>query len=160
MSMLQACRTNAEIRPSYRLLRSSSGDCLAQSQNFLPEHGAGAMNYRRFTDTRGELWEAWEVHPTAVERRVNADRRAKARLETDRRKHQEYRLEVPRELSSGWLAFQKGATKLRVTPIPEGWQSLTDHELTVLMAQSAESAQVLSFPTNGIAFGGPSEMAE
>jgi hypothetical protein len=115
------------------------------------------MTYRRFTDTQGELWEAWEVHPTAVERRVNADRRAKARLESDRRKHQEYRLEVPRELSSGWLAFQKGATKLRVTPIPAGWQNLTDIELTELMAQSSENAQILSFPTPAVSESGVSE---
>lgn len=118
------------------------------------------MTHRRFTDTRGEVWEAWEVHPSAVERRVNADRRAKARLETDRRKHQEFRLEVPRELSSGWLALQKGATKLRVTPIPDGWKSLTDLELAELAARSSQNVQILPFPTNGFAAGGSNEVAE
>jgi hypothetical protein len=95
------------------------------------------MTYRRFTDSQGGLWEAWEVHPTVVERRVNADRRANARPDGDRRRLQEFRLEVPRELARGWLAFQKGATKIRVTPIPEGWTSLTDLELTALMARSS-----------------------
>jgi hypothetical protein len=102
------------------------------------------MTYRRFTDSQGGLWEAWEVHPTAVERRVNADRRAKARLEADRRKQQEYRLEIPRELSKGWLAFQKGATKIRVSPIPEGWAKLTDLELAELAARSSQNAQAVS----------------
>ena len=44
------------------------------------------MSYRRFSDMNGGSWEAWEVHPTAVERRVNADRRARPRSEPDRRK--------------------------------------------------------------------------
>ena len=33
------------------------------------------MTYRRFIDPQGGLWEAWEVHPLVVERRVNAERR-------------------------------------------------------------------------------------
>ena len=106
------------------------------------------------------MWEAWEVHPTAVERRVNADRRAKARLESDRRKGHEFRLQVPSELSSGWLAFQKGATKHRVTPIPDGWENLTDLELLELVARSSQNAQILSFTASGIASGARSELGE
>jgi hypothetical protein len=117
------------------------------------------MVYRRFTDPQGALWEAWEVHPSAVERRVNADRRARARLEPDRRKQQEFRLEIPRELSSGWLAFQKGATKIRVTPIPEGWATLTDVELTKLLTRSLENPQPVSFSTPSVGDQGFSERA-
>ena len=28
------------------------------------------MSYRQFRDDQGESWEAWEVHPAAVERRL------------------------------------------------------------------------------------------
>jgi len=87
----------------------------------------------------GGSWEAWEVHPTAVERRVNADRRAHPRTEADRRRNREFRLVIPRELSDGWLAVQGKATKLRLTPIPDGWMNLSDRELADLVARSSIS---------------------
>ena len=102
------------------------------------------MTYRRFTDPHGGLWEAWEVHPLVVERRVNAERRMNARDEGDRRKQQEFRLVIPRELSRGWLAAQSAAAKVRLSPIPEGWMHLSDHELADLVVRSATSEQAAS----------------
>jgi hypothetical protein len=102
------------------------------------------MTYRRFTDMNGGAWEAWEVHPTAVERRVNADRRAQPRTEPDRRRNREFRLVIPRELSDGWLAVQGAATKLRLAPIPVGWMDLSDHELVQLVARSSKPEQQAS----------------
>jgi hypothetical protein len=103
------------------------------------------MTYRRFNDPQGGVWGAWEVHPLAVERRVNAERRANPREDSDRRRGQhEFRLVIPRELSAGWLAVQGASIKVRVTPIPDGWMSLSDHELSELVARSARSAQAAS----------------
>ena len=102
------------------------------------------MSYRRFTDPQGGVWEAWEVHPMAVERRVNAERRLNSRDEGDRRKQQEFRLVIPRELSRGWLAVQSAAAKVRLSPIPDGWMHLSDHELVDLVARSSTSAQAAS----------------
>ena len=103
------------------------------------------MTYRRFNDAQGCAWEAWEVHPLAVERRVNAERRAIARDESDRRRRQqEFRLVIPQELSQGWLAVQGGTTKIRLTPIPEGWMHLTDQQLAELVARATKSAQAAS----------------
>ena len=95
------------------------------------------MSYRRFSDSDGGAWEAWEVHPLAVERRVNAERRSLFRGDPDRRRQQEFRLVIPRELSDGWLAVQGCAMKLRVTPIPDGWMHLSDRELAELVARCA-----------------------
>ena len=95
------------------------------------------MSYRRFSDMNGGSWEAWEVHPTAVERRVNADRRSQPRNEPDRRRNREFRLVIPRELSDGWLAVQGAATKVRLAPIPAGWMQLSDHELVELVARTS-----------------------
>ena len=99
------------------------------------------MSYRRFIDTNGVSWEAWEVHPTAVERRVNADRRAQPRREPERRKNGEFRLVIPQELSGGWLAIQGTATKVRLAPIPDGWMNLSDAELAALVARSSQWRQ-------------------
>ena len=95
------------------------------------------MSYRRFSDVNGGSWEAWEVHPTAVERRVNADRRAQPRDEPDRRRNREFRLVIPRELADGWLAVQGAEMKIRLAPIPDGWMWLSDVELVELVARTA-----------------------
>jgi len=103
--------------------------------------GAVAMSYRRFTDSEGRAWEAWEVHPVAVERRMNLERRAQSRGTDDRRQRPEFRLVIPRELRSGWLALQDRSARIRLTPIPDGWMHLSDEELAVLVARARESDQ-------------------
>jgi hypothetical protein len=102
------------------------------------------MSYRRFTDSSGRSWEAWEVHPSAVERRINKDRRSAPRAETDRRRQQEFRLVIPHELSGGWLALQGTQEKIRVAPIPEGWMALSDDDLAALVARAAGGSNLES----------------
>jgi hypothetical protein len=91
------------------------------------------MSYRRFTDADGRTWEAWEVHPSIIERRMNADRRSEPRESVDRRTSKEFRLVIPRELREGWLALQGTSEKLRLSPIPDGWMHLSDEELAGLV---------------------------
>jgi hypothetical protein len=95
------------------------------------------MSYRRFMDGTGKQWEVWEVHPSAVERRMMADRRKTPRSGPDRRNRREFRLIMPAELRDGWLAFQGGAKKVRLAPIPNGWVHLSDDELEKLAQQAA-----------------------
>jgi len=97
------------------------------------------MSYRRFNDSEGRAWEAWEVHPAAVERRVNTERRGSARPSApDRRRLSEFRLVIPRELQRGWLALQAQSEKLRLAPIPDGWMHLSDEELRILVERAAD----------------------
>jgi hypothetical protein len=91
------------------------------------------MSYRQFKDGEGRAWEAWEVHPAVVERRMQVERRNQARPSSDRRGQREFRLVMPRELRAGWLAVQRGDAKLRVAPVPDGWMHLTDAELAELV---------------------------
>ncbi|HXT15588.1 MAG TPA: hypothetical protein VN706_08160 [Gemmatimonadaceae bacterium] len=95
------------------------------------------MSYRRFTDSEGSSWEAWEVHPATVERRLNSERRVRSRETFDRRRTREFRLVIPRELSGGWLALQGHSRKIRLTPIPDGWVHLSDDELAALVEREA-----------------------
>lgn len=98
-----------------------------------PRSDAVEMTYRRFTDSEGSAWEAWEVRPTTLERRMNADRRERERDAVDRRRAREFRLVIPRELSAGWLALQGRSRKIRLSPIPEGWMHLSDEQLAALV---------------------------
>lgn len=94
------------------------------------------MSYRRFNDSEGRSWEAWEVHPSAVERRISRDRRAAQRQTMERRKTHEFRLNIPSELSAGWLALQGRDSRLRLSPIPDGWEHLSDEELCRLVMRA------------------------
>jgi len=102
------------------------------------------MSYRRFTDEQGRTWEAWEVHPSTVERRLSSERRARARATTERRQQHEFRLVIPSELRDGWLAFQGSYEKLRLAPIPEGWMALSDDELAGLVVRAGQRARQAS----------------
>jgi hypothetical protein len=102
------------------------------------------MTYRRFVDGQGREWEAWEVHPSAVERRLNAERRTRPRGSPDRRQRREFRLVMPPELQSGWLAFQAASRKVRLAPIPPGWMHLSDDELALLVQRATRRSRPFS----------------
>lgn len=95
-----------------------------------------AMGYRRFDDDEGREWEVWEVHPALVERRLNADRRDASQQNAEGRRVGEIRFPIPRELDGGWLAFQSGTEKRRLSPIPTQWMTLSDEDLLVLLRRA------------------------
>jgi hypothetical protein len=97
------------------------------------------MSYRRFKDADGRTWEAWEVHPAAIERRLQAERRRAPRDETNRRRHFDVRLVIPPALQAGWLALEGSSTKIRLAPIPSGWMALSDEDLAELVEHAARS---------------------
>lgn len=77
------------------------------------------------------------MHPAAVERRVNAERRRATRMTPmERRRFRDLRLVIPRELRDGWLALQGTEGKMRIAPIPEGWMHLSDEQLVRLVNHS------------------------
>lgn len=92
--------------------------------------------HRQFEDEVGRTWDVWEVHPSAVERRVNEERRKQDRNTPDRRQNQDIHFPMPRELAEGWLAFQSGEERLRLAPIPDGWSRMSDDELRALRGRA------------------------
>jgi hypothetical protein len=98
------------------------------------------MAHRTFRDDEGREWDAWEVVPTAVERRLarnGATRRAMA----ERRRVQQNRVLVPDELQRGWLAFQSGTDRKRLTPIPRGWAEMSEAALNDLLKRADQRAR-------------------
>jgi hypothetical protein len=95
------------------------------------------MPYRTFIDEAGATWQVWEVRPARVERRMRERRLAQVpfggperRRGTDRRLRAEQRIFLGEELAQGWLAFHAGIEKRRYAPIPDGWQGMTQKELS------------------------------
>jgi hypothetical protein len=136
-------KSNSEHTGAGAPARGSAGApfaCVAQSVHHT---GAVDMSYRRFTDSEGRAWEAWEVHPLAVERRMNTTR-SDVSPDAERRAGGEFRLVIPRALRDGWLTFQASTQTVRLAPIPSGWAHLSDEELSVLVAQANTKPELVS----------------
>ncbi len=98
------------------------------------------MAHREFIDTDGVEWQAWEVIPSAGERRGSGERRFGARDRGDRRVRQETPVKMEDGLANGWLVFESANEKRRLHPIPAGWSTLSAAGLAEL-ARSAEAAR-------------------
>ena len=81
----------------------------------------------------GRAWDVWEVYPSAVEQRMSGEYPAVDGGAPTPEKR-EVRIRVPSALQDGWLAFQSGTDRRRLTPIPERWVTLDDAELVRLLA--------------------------
>ena len=86
------------------------------------------MAYRTFLDSDGVEWHAWDVLPKAVERRV-AERRIfeevvsfPERRLADRRQTDGCGTPLTSGLREGWLCFDAGGDRRRLSPIPKDWE--------------------------------------
>ena len=85
-------------------------------------------------DENGVAWEAWDVHPTHLERRHGEG--SWAEPEDRRQLDGGPRAQVREEYAHGWLAFQSREERRRLVPIPPGWTDLDDQALADLCARA------------------------
>ena len=100
------------------------------------------MALRTFMDSTGAEWDAFDVIPRPDERR-NYDRRtpAEQRADEDEKREAEERRQNDRRLTvggrsplasgvrEGWLCFERGDDRRRLSPIPADWQRCSDADL-------------------------------
>jgi hypothetical protein len=112
---------------------------------------------RSFRDETGTEWIVWAVRPQReterhLERRQHADRRTSAAPATIIERRRGGGAERRRQLAGrgivvhhpeGWLTFQTGTARRRLSPIPDGWDEGSDADLARLLA-SAEAARPAS----------------
>jgi hypothetical protein len=83
------------------------------------------------------MWDVWQVHPAAAERRFSARRvQDEERLDTaerrtglDRREERLTRATIAAEFAYGWLCFETAGEKRRLAPVPEGWDRADDETI-------------------------------
>lgn len=73
------------------------------------------MAYRTFASPDGAIWTAWCVAPDRPE------------CWNERAAHF-----LPAGMTGGWLCFESGEDKRRLSPAPVGWAEITDSELWAL----------------------------
>lgn len=74
---------------------------------------------RQFTDADGAMWAAWAVLPHG------RHRLAAVRLSGD--------------LQHGWITFESGIRKRRLSPIPAGWEHFDEPGLRALLRQAQDA---------------------
>jgi hypothetical protein len=99
------------------------------------------MAHRQIMDDAQCLWDVWEVNPASVARKVTEERRSQPGARTPRKA---MRIVVADELREGWLTFQCETERRRITPIPLGWEAMTDDELLGLLARATPVARARS----------------
>lgn len=95
------------------------------------------MPYRQFTDKTGTEWQVWDIVPQLTERRLSeGDRRLApaTSVEEERRRAQRRIAHTRRAVLSGsfaqgWLCFDNGSDKRRLTPVPDDWTTCPDDRL-------------------------------
>ena len=95
------------------------------------------MAYRVFIDSSGVEWQAWDVLPKAVERRIG-NRRACREPQSfaDRRRVERRQIDgrwtpLTSGLRDGWLCFDAAAAgeRRRLSPVPPNWESCESPQL-------------------------------
>lgn len=102
-----AAERAVSIRRRARAEERSSAGATAAMSDILGEV-AVPDTHRVFEDAAGVTWDAFAVHPSA-------EAAGKARL--------------PGPFQRGWLSFDSGEERRRLSPIPEGWQTMSDASL-------------------------------
>lgn len=93
------------------------------------------MRLRNYKDESGREWNVWDVPPRFSPGRSGSDRRTQQQpgFSPERRITPERRRTVaPPEWVYGWVCFQHGDEKLRLCPLPKGWETASDRELDEL----------------------------
>jgi len=77
------------------------------------------MAYRTFPGPDGAPWNAWSIAPD--------------RPESWNLKAAHF---LPTGMTDGWLCFECGDDKRRLSPVPAGWDELADEELRAMCASA------------------------
>lgn len=101
---------------------------MASSLLCIPPDEVERMGYRIFVDSNGVEWQAWDVLPKAVERRM-ANRRAgpepvgfPERRRLERRQVNGRWTPLTSGLRDGWICFDSAIARRRLSPIPRDWE--------------------------------------
>ena len=122
-----------------------SPQCLTTGKNFAAfsvyphDDARNPVTHRTFKDRQGRIWDVWQVHPSAAERRF-VQRRTREEDRTDsseRRSGKERRTgaakkaraTIAEEFTYGWLCFECVDEKRRLAPVPEGWDRADDETI-------------------------------
>jgi hypothetical protein len=90
------------------------------------------MALRTFTDSRGGEWQVWNILPMFATGN-ESDCSEPGEVENGSRRPGEFHTPG---LATGWLCFDNGVEKRRLSPIPDGWEDAPDITLEALCRQA------------------------
>jgi len=90
------------------------------------------MGFRTFRDPEGREWQAWDVVP-------GRDGEVGTRSQKF----------LPPEMADGWLCFEAGDQKRRLSPCPPGWEESDDAGIHALCQDAQPVAPRRTAPAAG-----------
>jgi len=111
-------------------IRRKAKSALPESMSVTGETARASLesdptNHRVFADAAGVTWDAFAVHPSA-------DAGGRARL--------------PEPYQRGWLSFDCGTERRRLSPIPDDWATMNDDALRAACARAEPASRRLTPP--------------
>ena len=114
------------------------------------------MPYRTFEDSAGTEWQVWDVVPRLTERRKDAERRVDItpiafadRRRDERRLTTAHRAVLRGTYAHGWLCFDNGKDKKRLSPIPDDWTVCDEDTLEAYLRAGDMVKGRISFELGG-----------
>lgn len=87
------------------------------------------MAHREFIDSIGRRWDVWSVVPEFAERRTGQSVEQQV---AERRRRDEFRVQLGPEWAKGWLAFSTAGERKRLVPYPPNWIDMSGEQLEAL----------------------------
>ncbi len=115
------------------------------------------MSYRLFEDSKRTEWQVWDIVPRLEERRKAAETERRVgikvipfadRRRTSRRVANTRRTLLRGSYAQGWLCFESGKEKRRLSPIPDDWTTCDEETIEGYLNEG----QIVSSPGRIIAF--------
>jgi hypothetical protein len=110
------------------------------------------MALRTFVDSMLREWSAFDVIPRDNERRQRERRSADDSESFDDRRDADRRLTIggqatlASQASEGWLCFERGIDRRRLTPIPNDWEHCTDQQLEAYCSKAKPVHRLFASP--------------
>lgn len=103
------------------------------------------MPLREFADSLGQVWQAWDTHPTAIGHSAKGESAFTRFVASTAKREGREATTVREQYAEGWLTFRFDNARRRLAPIPAGWDGADDLTLQRYL-DSAIDAPEVSWP--------------
>jgi hypothetical protein len=84
------------------------------------------MPLREFADAMGQVWQAWDTHPSETAHLAKGESAFNRFVASTAQREGREPTRVRDQYAEGWLTFRLANARRRLAPIPKGWDGADD----------------------------------
>ena len=100
------------------------------------------MPLREFADSLGQVWQAWDTHPTAGGHFSKGESAFTRFVASTAKREGREPTTVRDQYAEGWLTFRLANVRRRLAPIPVGWDGADDSTLRIYLNLAIEAPEL------------------